>query len=276
MQYGELGKRIGVAAVTIPIICGITLIGKIPFLIFVDVVVAFALWELYGLAEKKGLSPSKVLGILSVLTINWDLYFYGGEGLGPIFFFIIFIILIAELFKGKANSLANCAVSIFGVLYMSLFSFFILIRELPSRVNTSYRVGGWIVIMIFGTIWICDTGAYLLGAKFGKHLLFKRVSPKKTWEGAVSGFAMGIAAATGLHYIFVPSLSVIDSIIIGIIVGVFGQLSDLIESLYKRDAGVKDSSNILPGHGGFLDRFDSPLLVGPTVYLYLVWSGFHG
>ena len=85
---------------------------------------------------------------------------------------------------------------------------------------------------------------------------------------------MGMATAIGLRYLFAPSLSLTDAVVIGAIVGVIGQLSDLIESLYKRDAGVKDSSNILPGHGGFLDRFDSPLLVGPTVYLFFVISGF--
>ena len=145
---------------------------------------------------------------------------------------------------------------------------------MPVRYGIDYRTGGWLVLFIFSTIWLCDTAAYLYGAKLGKHKLFKRVNPKKTWEGAIAGFFTGVAAAAGLHYVFVPSLTLFDSVMIGIIVGVMGQISDLIESLFKRDAGVKDASSILPGHGGFLDRFDSPLLVGPFVYIYLVFFCF--
>ena len=273
MQFNELGKRIAISVIGIPVIVGIIMIGKIPFLILIDVILVMALWELYGLAEKKGFSPSKFLGIASALTISWNLYFYRGQWLGEILFLMFFLILTTELFKGKDHSLANSAITLFGILYVSLFSSFLLIRELPLRTGMPYRIGGWIVIFIFATIWICDTAAYFLGSRLGRHPLFKRVSPKKTWEGAIGGFIIGIGAAIGLRSLFVSSLSVVDSIVIGIIVGVVGQISDLVESLYKRDSGLKDSSNILPGHGGILDRFDSPLLVGPIVYFYLIARG---
>ena len=269
MRYGELGKRIGVAVITIPPIFAIILWGKIAFLLLVNVIIAMALWELYGLAERKGFFPSKVAGIFAILLISWNLYFYRGRFLGELLVIVVLIILFIELFKGKEGPLANAAITLFGLIYISLFSSFILIREIPSHSNLDYRVGGWLVILIFSAIWICDSGAYLLGARFGKHALFKRVSPNKTWEGAIAGFSIGIAASIGLRFLFVPSISIIDSMIIGIIIGVFGQISDLLESLFKRDAEVKDASNILPGHGGFLDRFDSPLFVGPVVYIYL-------
>lgn len=259
----------GVAAVTIPPVFAIIFWGKIPFLVLIDVIIILALWEFYGLAERKGYFPSKYVGMLAVLLISWELYFYDGRFMGELLFLIVFIALIIELFKGKDNSLANVSVTVFGILYISLFSSFILIRELPAITDIDYRDGGWLVILIFSTIWICDTFAYLLGARFGKHTLFKRVSPKKTWEGAAAGFITGILASIGIRFLLVPAISVIDSLIIGCIIGFVGQLSDLLESLFKRDAGVKDSSNILPGHGGFLDRFDSPLFVGPCVYLYL-------
>ena len=274
MRYGELGKRIGVAAITIPLILGVILWGRAAFLVLVDIILVMALWEFYGLAEQKGFSPSKFLGILSVLVISSSLYIYHGRWMTEILFGILFIILLVELFRGKTGALANAAITLFGILYISLLSSLILIRELPIRSGLNYRVGGWLVILIFSTIWICDTVAYFFGSRFGKRSLFKRVSPNKTWEGAVAGFIAGIIAAVGLHYIFIPSLSTIDSMVIGVMVGILGQISDLIESLYKRDAGVKDSSNILPGHGGFLDRFDSPILVGPCVYVYLLLIGF--
>jgi phosphatidate cytidylyltransferase len=251
-----------------------TLWGRVAFLLLVDIILVVMLWELYGLAEKKGFWPSRSLGIPAVLAVSWELYFYQGRWLKELLLLVFTIILVVELFKGKKNPLANTAVGIFGVMYVSLFSSLLLIREIPVHTGIDYRTGGWLVILIFSTIWLCDTAAYLYGAKFGKHPLFKRVSPKKTWEGTIAGFCVGIMSAVGLHYIFVPSLSVFDGAMIGVIVGVMGQISDLIESLFKRDANVKDSSNILPGHGGFLDRFDSPLLIGPFVYVYLILFGF--
>ncbi|MFH1940577.1 MAG: phosphatidate cytidylyltransferase [bacterium] len=273
MRNKELARRTGIAAIYIPLIFGVILLGRIFFLFLVSIIASIALWELYGLAQKKGFAPSKSYGIVSVLAITIEFYIHGGTWLGYILFIILFGFLLIELFKGKPQSLANVAISFFGVLYLSLFSSFILIRELPIRMGLPYRFGGWIVILIFSTIWICDTGAYLFGAQFGKHPLFPRVSPQKTWEGAFAGFFTGILASIGLRYLLVPSFSIVDCVVIGVIVGVFGQISDLIESLYKRDCGVKDSSNILPGHGGFLDRFDSPLLVGPLVYIYLLMFG---
>ncbi len=274
IRYGELGKRVSVAAITIPVIFGVILWGRAAFLVLVDIILVMALWEFYNLAEQKGFSPLKFLGILSVLAISSALYFSHGRWMTELLSAILFSILLLELFRGKPNALANAAITLFGLLYISLLSSLILIRELPVRSGSNYRMGGWLVILIFSTIWICDTVAYFYGSRFGKHPLFKRVSPNKTWEGAIAGFFVGIIAAVGLHYIFIPSLSTIDSMVIGLIVGILGQISDLIESLYKRDAGVKDSSSILPGHGGFLDRFDSPILVGPCVYVYLLLIGF--
>jgi phosphatidate cytidylyltransferase len=118
-------------------------------------------------------------------------------------------------------------------------------------------------------IWICDTAAFHFGVALGKHKLFPRVSPNKSWEGSIFGFIFAIATAVAAKYIVLDYLSLPQSVVIGCIVGIFGQLGDLIESLLKRDAGVKDSSHIIPGHGGAFDRFDSLLLTAPLVYLYI-------
>jgi phosphatidate cytidylyltransferase len=126
--------------------------------------------------------------------------------------------------------------------------------------------------MLLVTIWVCDTAAYFTGVVFGRHKLFERVSPKKTWEGAIGGLIFAILMAVASHYWFVRDLRLIDSMVIGFMIGTIGQLSDLAESLFKRDAGVKDSSGLIPGHGGVLDRFDSEMLVAPQVYLYLLWA----
>jgi phosphatidate cytidylyltransferase len=113
-----------------------------------------------------------------------------------------------------------------------------------------------------------------VGAPLGKHKLFPRVSPQKSWEGAIAGFVFAIAAAVAAKYLVLTFLPLASAIVIGAIVGTIGQLGDLVESLLKRDAGVKDSSTLIPGHGGALDRFDSILLVTPCVYLYLHYALF--
>ncbi|MBK7257385.1 MAG: phosphatidate cytidylyltransferase [Ignavibacteriae bacterium] len=134
---------------------------------------------------------------------------------------------------------------------------------------TIYRWGAWTVLTIFAAIWVCDSAAYFAGRAFGKHKLFERVSPKKTWEGAIAGFLGAIAAFLIMQALVLPYLTVTQALVCGMIVGIFGQLGDLVESLLKRDAGVKDSSSLIPGHGGVLDRFDSILFVSPLLFLYL-------
>ena len=129
--------------------------------------------------------------------------------------------------------------------------------------------GGFLVISILATIWICDSAAYFAGISFGKHKLFPRVSPKKSWEGAIFGFIFAILTMILAHFLVLDFLSFNEAIILGIIIGIVGQIGDLIESLIKRDAQVKDSSSLIPGHGGVLDRFDSLLYSAPVILLYL-------
>jgi phosphatidate cytidylyltransferase len=135
--------------------------------------------------------------------------------------------------------------------------------------QTIYRWGGLTIIAIFASIWICDSAAYFAGRAIGRHKLFERVSPKKTWEGAIAGFVGAVLAFVAAKALVLPYLSFSSAIICGAIIGSFGQLGDLVESLMKRDAGVKDSSALIPGHGGIFDRFDSLLFVSPLLYFYL-------
>jgi phosphatidate cytidylyltransferase len=139
----------------------------------------------------------------------------------------------------------------------------------PEVEETIYRWGGLTVLALFASIWICDSAAYFAGRAFGRHTLFERVSPKKTWEGALAGFVFAIAAFVAAKALFLPYLSYPSALVCGATVGCFGQLGDLAESLMKRDAGVKDSSALIPGHGGIFDRFDSLIFVSPLVFFYL-------
>jgi phosphatidate cytidylyltransferase len=273
VNYKQLGRRAAVTAVGIPLIVGCVLVGKEAFLVLLDIILVVSIWEVYTLALKKGYFPSRVLGVLSVLIISWDLHFNRGKNFPWIVLLVILSVLLVELFKGRENSIVNAAITIFGIFYISLLSTFILIRKMEVS-SDDQRFGGVVVIMILVTIWICDTAAYFFGIRFGKRYLFKRVSPHKTWEGAIAGFIFSIGVAIGFGKAFVPELSFLDCTIIGIIVGLIGQLSDLVESLFKRDAGVKDSSNLIPGHGGMLDRFDSPMLVCPVITLFFHLKDF--
>jgi phosphatidate cytidylyltransferase len=199
-------------------------------------------------------------------------------------------ILLIELLRGKPGSLANSAVTIAGPLYVSLCAGSLLgIRELfvaehfpvfrifgqsgaslPAHVlDTMDRWGAATVMAIFAAIWLCDSAAYFAGRAFGRHKLLERVSPNKTVEGAVAGFLGAVAAFLIARSVALPYLEVTQAIVCGAVVGILGQAGDLVESLFKRDAGVKDSSRLIPGHGGVLDRFDSLLFVSPVLYLYL-------
>jgi len=203
---------------------------------------------------------------------------------------IVAALSLIELFRNKGSALLNLSTTISGILYISLFfGTFIGLRELfvpldfpvmrylpaaasafdPDAAVKIYAWGGYTVISVLAVIWICDTAAFHIGKTAGRHKLFPRVSPNKTWEGAVAGFVFAVLASLAAKYAVLDYLSAGSAVIIGVIVGLFGQLGDLIESLLKRDAGVKDSSNLIPGHGGAFDRFDSLLLVSPLVYLYL-------
>ena len=204
----------------------------------------------------------------------------------------IVLILLVELFRNAGSVFLNAGFTLLGLIYAGLFlATLIGLRELfgnefpywlvrkhleapailpdSSIHDMTYRWGGLTVISIFATIWMCDTAAYFGGLAMGRHKLFERVSPKKTWEGAMWGFVAAVATMIAAQRFILPYLELHQAIIIGVIIGILGQLGDLVESLFKRDAGVKDSSSLIPGHGGVLDRFDSLIFVAPILYLYI-------
>ena len=179
-----------------------------------------------------------------------------------------------ELFRKKGSAIANIGSTLMSVFYIGFFASAIIgIREIYPDIGSLYGRGGYIIISIFTTIWICDSAAFFGGTAFGKHKLFPRVSPKKSWEGAIFGFLFAIGTMALAKVVILDFLSWQTIISIGFIIGVFGQIGDLIESLFKRSANVKDSSNLIPGHGGIFDRFDSLLFSSPIIFLYLSYFG---
>jgi len=179
-----------------------------------------------------------------------------------IYGFYIVVVLILELYRKKINPLNNWAYFILGQLLIAL----------PfALLNYILFIDKWqplLLLSVFVTIWVNDTGAYLIGVTFGKHRLFERISPKKSWEGFVGG-ALAALLSGYIFSLFMPQISLINWFVFSEIIVIFGTFGDLIESLMKRTVNVKDSGNVIPGHGGLLDRFDSMLLAAPVVLIFL-------
>ena len=178
--------------------------------------------------------------------------------------FVIIRVIVAVFDKGE-NPSASIAKSFLSVMYIGI----------PlACLDLIYMLGDWgkwAVLAIFVVIWINDTGAYCVGCTLGKHRLCERLSPKKSWEGFWGGFVFSIGWGIACNYLFPQvGLNLYEWICFGAISSVFATWGDLFESMLKRNAGVKDSGNIIPGHGGILDRIDSLLLVSPVIMLFLL------
>ncbi|KAA6342400.1 Phosphatidate cytidylyltransferase [termite gut metagenome] len=186
----------------------------------------------------------------------------------PYLFFIIYV-PVSELYLKRTTPIVNWAYSMLSQFYVALP--YALLNVLAFRyvpIGNGSNYNPIILLSVFVFIWLNDTGGYCVGSAIGKHRLFERISPKKSWEGTVGGGVLAIVSCVFFAYFF-PLLPIIKWAGLALTVVVFGTWGDLIESLLKRQLGVKDSGNILPGHGGMLDRFDSALLAIPAAVIYL-------
>lgn len=275
MNFRSFAIRTLIALIFGPLIILSALAGGYFWLVFVGLVVMMSVYEFHRLADLKGAGLQLFIGIFFSLAIVTSFYYSGERLLLPILIALLLAIQFVELYRQKGSPLINLSATFYAPVYYALgFGSFILIREFPAQwgLNSS-AAGTWIVLLIL-TIWVCDTAAYIGGSYFGRHKLMERISPKKSIEGAVFGFVFALLAAALFHQWFVRGLRLQDALFIGLVVGSIGQYGDLFESLLKRDAGVKDSSNLIPGHGGILDRFDSLTICAPVVYLYLRFIPF--
>jgi len=229
--------------------------------------ITMALYEFYSMVEKKGITVYKYFGtFLGILVPIFTYLEYNMKTEGAVVFSIVLfaVFIFARQFAKKDGSdiLASTAITLFGILYISwFFSFMIKLKYLPSGNN----IVAFLLLLTEGG----DAGAYFIGSSMGKHLLIPRISPKKTIEGTVGGFVTTLILAV-LSKPLLPGMSIQQLLIAGILVGVICPIGDLAESLFKRDCGVKDSGECLPGLGGVLDMIDSLLVTSPILYFYIM------
>lgn len=235
------------------------------------VILGGGVWEFSKFYAKTEIKPTIWLSYL-LSFILFITSFGVAKGLfNEKFFLLIFplilVVMATELFRNKKKPLENIAVAIFGFVYLaipiSMLNFLVFPGIYPEKNYTPN-----LLIALFSLIWIYDSAAYLFGVSMGKHRLFERISPKKSWEGAIGG----AVTAIGTAYIisgFIPEITSFHWMVIGLLTVVSSTFGDLTESMFKRQLGIKDSGQILPGHGGVLDRFDSLLFAVPVIVLYL-------
>ncbi|WP_456087366.1 phosphatidate cytidylyltransferase [Parabacteroides sp.] len=248
-------------------------IHPIFFLILFCIITGLTLWEFGGLVKHyENANLQRAVNVLGGVYLFIATFVYA-NGLtdGKIFLpYLLFIMLtmIAELYYKAPNPINNWAFTLFAQVYCAgSFSMLNFIGAEPGTPGVmSYTPLFIMAIFIF--VWLDDTGAYLVGSLIGKRKLFERISPKKSWEGFLGGLILVLASSQAFAW-FAPEISRLNWLGLAATVVLFGTWGDLIESLLKRTLGVKDSGNVLPGHGGMLDRFDSVMLAVPASYIYI-------
>lgn len=245
------------------------LFSKVTFICVFYILMIFCLYEFKKMIQLKSVFPY-IIGtllfvfgfILNVEDIPSRIIF---EYVGVLLFLTIFGSFASILFAKKEEVISHLGKIFLSIIYIVVP--FVLIVQIPF-LNSTFKYINTTILGVFILIWTNDTFAFLVGKNLGKHKLFERISPNKTIEGFFGGLIFTFIASFILAHQF-TTLSLVQWIVIAGIVSVFGVLGDLIESMFKRQAGVKDSSNFIPGHGGFLDRFDSVIFAAPFIFIYL-------
>jgi phosphatidate cytidylyltransferase len=264
----NLLQRVLVALVGIPLLLWLIALGGDVFFLFFSLLALVAVFEFHRLARHKAKPPA--LWIVLLITALFQANFYKqGMEVWELLLVVVLALLVMELFMKEGSPLLNLGAILPGLLYVNL-SFGSLLR---LRFFEDGKEGEIMVFLMFFCVWAADIFAYfggsILGGRFIHRKLFERLSPHKTWEGFLSGFA-GSVAASVIYSNFVPELSLTKALLTGLLIGLASPAGDLIESMFKRDAGVKDSSHLIPGHGGVLDRFDTIMFVSPFIYFITV------
>ena len=244
-----------------------------------SIVTGLTVWEFTGLVnERPEVTINRFICTVAAIYFFFAMtYFcsdlYGGAAKSVVFIpYLVTIIylLVAELYLKQKNPINNWAYTMLSQMYIALPFSLLNVLAFTATPNGQVRFNSLLPLSVFVFLWVNDTGAYCVGSLLGRHKLFPRISPGKSWEGSIGGAVFVLAAAYAISYFLDGTmLTTPEWLGLGLVVVIFGTWGDLVESLFKRTLDIKDSGNILPGHGGMLDRFDSSLLAIPAAVVYL-------
>ncbi len=267
-----LKQRVLVAALLLPLGIALIFFGGLPYLLLVAFFMLVAVWEYANLFAALGRRPARGLMMLGAAALLVSRFFAGFRYDAHLLAALVLLTLVyhmADYERGAPESATDFAVSLSGILYIGFIgAYMVSLRRVAD--------GAWWVLLALTTIWVADSGAYFAGRAWGKHKLSPRLSPKKTWEGYLAGVITGTltGAVLGAGFPGLASHPLVGmtagyGALLGALVSILAPLGDLGESLFKRQAGVKDSGNLLPGHGGAFDRVDSWLWAGLIAYYFV-------
>lgn len=276
--------RTASGAVLLAIVLGASYCGVISYSALLLLIAVVGVWEFYGLAMAKGCEPQLSLGLIGTASLSLtgcalaistyienELASLLMIAFGVIAALCIALSFIVEIFRNRTTPTLNIATTIMGMVYVGLPMGVMAIIPILLDNNLDFKCPEWnplIFLFYLFLVWGNDVFAYLVGVTMGKHRMCERLSPKKSWEGFVGGvlgsLAMGALGAWALDANYYVWLG------LALVVSITSVLGDLVESMFKRDAGVKDSGNFIPGHGGMLDRFDALIVSAPFAFFYLI------
>lgn len=263
--------------VYVALIIGSIILGASYFMALATVFAILATFEFHALTRRLyNANKNQSTFLIADIAATVAIVALSSRGLGFLFGSVVLLCayltirIVMAIYQRDGNPLVTAATSVLGVLYVGLPLGIASALNYSCQSNPSLR---YLMLIVFIMIWLNDTGAYCVGCLIGRHRLFERLSPKKSWEGFWGGLAFSTAAGIGCYYLCPGTVGIGVWAGLGLTVSVFATWGDLFESLIKRAAAVKDSGHIMPGHGGMLDRIDSLLLVAPATYLYVLAVG---
>ena len=267
-KYNNLTQRIATGLIGAAVIIFCVVFNDLTYFAIFLTISALALWEFYALTLLDGMIPQKTFGTLCGIAI-FSLSFFIERGDVPqVYYYLLFplitMVYLIKLYKKEEKKpFTNIAFTFLGIFYVSIpFSLLNI---------AAFEEGYYNYELIFGCLfilWASDSGAFIAGTLFGKRKLFERISPKKSWEGFIGGAILALIFAYGISQ-YCTSMSMTGWFVVAVIIIIGGTFGDLVESLLKRSIEIKDSGDSLPGHGGFLDRFDGLLISTPFIVAYI-------
>lgn len=267
-----LVKRLLVVNILIPAFVLFIVLGGWLYTLLVLLALVWAAWEYWRIFRQGGYLPALAVLIAGVVLLVLGRAFWNFQYSDILFSAFVLTTMTVHVFgyeRGQPQAAADFGITLGGILYLGwLGSYFISLRNLPD--------GMWWTLLVLPSVWMADSGAFLIGRRFGKHLLSPRVSPGKTWEGYLGGIlfgAVGTVLLASLWHLRAAEITAVKGLVIGLTLAVLTPLGDLGESMIKRQFGFKDSGSVLPGHGGIMDRIDSWLWAVVIGYYLVVGLG---